>query len=512
MSKKFLLENVFKPIENAGFRAWFVGGCVRDNLWGKEPHDFDICTDATPEDLHKIFSRFSSKNSEPFGVTIILLKNEDGIVEEIEIATLRRDITKGRHPKIEFTDCITEDAERRDFTINALFEDSEGRVWDPTEQGKSDIESNTLRFIGSVKDRLSEDPLRAWRFVRFLSAKCLQPAEGTLEEFEDACKNIDFSEVSRERQLKEFKQILAGKNFLSDDVQKAIKAARIWEELGFEEIFNKMRETKQSFKWHAEGATIKLADGTITQDVIGNLDKIAEIVEWGNVFDHTMKVVRLMHKQIWETEFDEETRFLLMLSAFLHDCGKPFSDLGVKHSEFDINGIHFVEDIKKVSDHDVVGAPIAFDFCKKLCLSNDECAFVSNLVLHHMRMHQILNMKKTSKIWKFVHTKDFDKLVMLAKADEEGCTKTANDEWTGIVKALEKEVELKTEQGIKLVTVAELAKTDLPEPVINGHDLIKAGFKPSPKFKKALDIAFNVQIDQCVTNKDSLIKMAKTIL
>ncbi len=73
--KEHLIEKVFKPIKNAGFDVFFVGGCVRDELMGVEPHDFDITTSATPEQLHTIFDRFSnvSKNSEQFGVTMILI-------------------------------------------------------------------------------------------------------------------------------------------------------------------------------------------------------------------------------------------------------------------------------------------------------------------------------------------------------------------------------------------------------------------------------------------------------
>ena len=139
--KNILIHEIFEPIEKAGFKAWFVGGCVRDQLMGVTPHDFDICTNATPADLHKIFTNFSnvSENSEPFGVTIILVPSNNTMIE-VEIATLRKDITKGRHPKIEFTDSIKEDAMRRDFTVNALFETSKGEIIDPTGLGVADCE------------------------------------------------------------------------------------------------------------------------------------------------------------------------------------------------------------------------------------------------------------------------------------------------------------------------------------------------------------------------------------
>ena len=99
------------------------------------------------------------------------LVNINGKLEEIEIATLRRDLTKGRHPEIQYTSSLAEDAIRRDFTINALYEDCDGNILDPTNFGLNDIETKTLRFIGNPESRILEDPLRVFRYVRFLSEK-----------------------------------------------------------------------------------------------------------------------------------------------------------------------------------------------------------------------------------------------------------------------------------------------------------------------------------------------------
>ena len=94
MTKQEIIDKIMMPIVSKGFQAYFVGGCVRDQIMGIASHDFDICTDATPDELHKIFKHFSTQNSEIFGVTMPIV---DG--ELVEIATMRRDITKGRHPK-----------------------------------------------------------------------------------------------------------------------------------------------------------------------------------------------------------------------------------------------------------------------------------------------------------------------------------------------------------------------------------------------------------------------------
>lgn len=159
-----------QPVIDAGFDIYFVGGCVRDKLLCKEPHDYDLATNATPAELHKVFTRFSnvSDNAEKYGVTMPLIKTSEGI-EEVEIATFRKDTSQGRKPTVEIGADIVEDASRRDFTINALYEDINGQIIDPTGQGVDDIRNRVLRFVGNADDRIKEDPLRALRLIRFVS-------------------------------------------------------------------------------------------------------------------------------------------------------------------------------------------------------------------------------------------------------------------------------------------------------------------------------------------------------
>ena len=150
VTKQFLIREVLDKITAAGFEAYFVGGCVRDELLNLTPKDFDITTNAMPEDLHKIFTKFSnvSKNSEAFGVTIILVANEDSF-EEVEIATFRKDTSKGRHPEeVSLHASIEEDAARRDFTINALYQTASGKVLDPTGMGLEDVNESHAKDVG----------------------------------------------------------------------------------------------------------------------------------------------------------------------------------------------------------------------------------------------------------------------------------------------------------------------------------------------------------------------------
>lgn len=457
MTKNEIAHKVLAPIERAGFKAYFVGGCVRDELMGKEPHDYDICTDATPTELHQIFSKFSnvSENSEPFGVTMPLI---DG--EEIEIATLRKDITKGRHPKIEFTRSLEEDALRRDFTVNALYEDQYGEVYDFV-GGVDDCKRNLLRFVGDPAARLAEDPLRAFRFVRFL-AKGFEPAY-TVDEIA-ALPKLDFSEVSKERQLKELRQMLAGPYFMV--YFDYFTAINVDEVIGLRAIFEDMKTCKQSPKFHSEG----------------------------DVYEHTKLVMKAMMGLLnedleRERVFTENDRFILMLAAMLHDIGK--APAGRK------NGCKPGRDWPDVHDHDIVGAPIARDFAHDLGLTNKEVNYVGELTRLHMRMHTLGQMTSDYKVLRITSREEFPGLVMLAKADEMGCVKTVEDDWIGIHNTL---------QLPRVKHCIEMGA--MPKQIITGNDLTCAGLVPGPYFKHRLETAHKYQIDKKETRKDVLLKVA----
>lgn len=149
----------------AGHQALFVGGCVRNDLLGAPVGDIDIATDATPEEVMRL-AREAGLKPVPTGI-------DHGTVTVIsegrphEITTFRRDVeTDGRHATVAFSDRIEEDAERRDFTMNALYADADGEVVDPL-GGLEDLRAGRVRFIGDAAARLREDYLRALRFFRF---------------------------------------------------------------------------------------------------------------------------------------------------------------------------------------------------------------------------------------------------------------------------------------------------------------------------------------------------------
>lgn len=464
MTKQEIIDKVMTPITDRGFQAYFVGGCVRDQIMGVDPHDFDICTDATPDGLHTIFKHFSTQNSEVFGVTMPII---DG--ELIEIATMRHDITKGRHPKIEFTRDMKEDAERRDFTCNALYEDAKGTVYDPVGTGVEDIKANELKFVGRAIDRISEDPLRLFRFCRFQAQKGFSGTK-TFEENIDEIRSLIaaaggaasfFQDVSKERMLKELTGTFGGKHFMkkTDKSFDHMIAFRITEVLGMQKIIEDLAVTTQNPVWHSEG----------------------------NVFIHTRMTMEAMADIL--TNEDEHERFLMQMAAFLHDIGKPIS-VAKKEKKNPEDTLY------RVKDHDILGAPAAFDFCKSIGMTNKDCEVIRNLTEHHMQMRRFTESSSRYKVMALFHNKDFDRLVKLCKADEKGCITTQPDEWP------------KIEDALKMPKYAEMLETPMPEPLVTGQDLLDAGCKPGPAFKKALEVAYKVQVDGHETRKTAILNNA----
>lgn len=160
------LARVFAALGSGGAEARVVGGAVRNALLDRPVHEVDIATTAPPEDTMRL-ARDAGLGAYPTGIdhgTITVVS--DG--QSYEVTTLRRDVeTDGRHAVVAFTNDWTEDASRRDFTINALYCDLAGNIYDPVGGGLADIRKRRVRFIGDAETRIREDYLRILRFFRF---------------------------------------------------------------------------------------------------------------------------------------------------------------------------------------------------------------------------------------------------------------------------------------------------------------------------------------------------------
>ena len=216
---KFLFEKLHKDFPSNKIVARFVGGCVRKQLLGEKIDDIDIATIFPPEIIKEKFKNTKFK--------IIETGLEHGTLTVVgedfnyEITTLRKDITTdGRHAEVEFSADWTKDSERRDFTINAIYLNKNGKIFDP-QSGLIDLENNIVKFIGDPEKRIQEDYLRIIRFIRFSIFYNHSPEKTTIDALKVNLNGI--KNLSRERIFDEFNKILETKNFLNINKSKEIK-------------------------------------------------------------------------------------------------------------------------------------------------------------------------------------------------------------------------------------------------------------------------------------------------
>lgn len=198
-------------LEAGGHRALFVGGCVRNSLLDEPVGDVDIATDALPENVTNI--------AESAGFKVVPTGIDHGTVTVIadgkphELTTFRRDVeTDGRRAVVAYSTLIEEDAQRRDFTMNALYADRHGTVLDPL-QGLPDLKARRVRFVGDAETRIREDYLRILRFFRFHAAYG-DPAAGLDPEGLAACAALSagLETISRERIGAEMRKLLSSRD------------------------------------------------------------------------------------------------------------------------------------------------------------------------------------------------------------------------------------------------------------------------------------------------------------
>jgi poly(A) polymerase/tRNA nucleotidyltransferase (CCA-adding enzyme) len=204
------VKEVFAKLNEAGFEGYIVGGCVRDLLMDEKPKDWDVTTNAKPEELQKLFPDSFYENN--FGTVGIKTESENETLEVIEATTYRVEAkyTDKRHPdEVMFAEKLDEDLKRRDFTVNALAMDAEGNIVDLF-NGQEDIKNKLIRAVGNPEERFNEDALRMIRAVRFATALGFKIEPET---FEAIKKNHGLLEaISKERIRDEFIKIIDSKN------------------------------------------------------------------------------------------------------------------------------------------------------------------------------------------------------------------------------------------------------------------------------------------------------------
>lgn len=314
------VKNIIDELENAGYEAYAVGGCVRDSILGRIPNDWDITTSAKPEEVKKIFKRTVDTGLKHGTVTVLMGK------ETYEVTTYRIDgeYEDSRHPKsVEFTSNLKEDLLRRDFTINAMaYNDTSGLV--DIFGGMEDIEKKTIRCVGVAKERFTEDALRLLRAIRFAAQLGYTIEEETYEAISELAPTL--GKISAERIQAEL-----NKTIVSDN-PGMLKTAY---ELGLTKEFipelDKCFETKQNNPHHCY---------TVGDHIINSV---------GNI---------------------ENTK-VLRLTMLLHDIAKPEC---LKTDEDGIDHFH---------GHQVKSSEKAKEILRRLKYDNDTIDRVSKLVRYH---------------------------------------------------------------------------------------------------------------------------------
>ena len=213
LKKELKIETIFNSIEKFSKTSEirYVGGCVRKILNNEEADDIDLAVNLNPTEVSEVLKKnnikFYSTGIEHGTITALIEK------KKYEITSLREDIlTDGRHAKVRFSSDWNKDASRRDFTINAVYADINGNLFDPFD-GKKDIENGKVKFIGDPEKRIKEDYLRILRYIRFFLSYSKHEHEEKI--ISAVRKNLDgVSQISSERLLDEFRKFFYSKGFL----------------------------------------------------------------------------------------------------------------------------------------------------------------------------------------------------------------------------------------------------------------------------------------------------------
>lgn len=323
---KEVLE-IFSVIEEYGAEAYIVGGCVRDSVLGRKPHDWDICTSVLAVELLSIFEEKGYKVI-PTGlqhgtITVVI----DG--ERYEITQFRRDgnYSDMRHPdSVEFTSNLIEDLKRRDFTINAMAYNPKIGLVDPF-GGIRDIRNQRIVCVGSAKDRFSEDALRILRAIRFSAQLNFIISEKT--DIEILKQYTNLNNVSTERILSEFCKIALSNNF---HVQMFF----------YEKVFGLFIPEIKDMVRFPQNNPYHIYD----------------------VWEHTIKAVK------WCSKF-KSTDLITRLAVFFHDFGKPHS--------YQDGG----DGIRHFKGHGRVSADMTDIIMRRLRFDNDTREKVVELVYYH---------------------------------------------------------------------------------------------------------------------------------
>jgi poly(A) polymerase len=354
-AKRQAAVEIVRRLREAGFQAYLVGGCVRDLVMGRAPKDYDVSTDARPDDVVKLFPDSITVGAQ-FGVVIVARPEGN-----VEVATFRSDglYADGRHPtEVRYSRTPEEDVRRRDFTLNGL-------LYDPLEErfldyvgGQADIRARRIRTIGDPFQRFQEDRLRMLRAVRFAARFSFALDAGA----RDAIRKLALliREVSAERVRDEILKILTE--------GRARRGFELLDDVGLlKEVLpeiKRMQGVAQPPEFHPEG----------------------------DVWTHTLLMLEKL----------ERPTPTLALGVLLHDVGKPLT--------------FSVRDRIRFDNHTEVGAKMAEEICARLRLPSRDTARVAELTRQHLRFKDFPHMRRSTQL-RFLRMEGFEEHLELHRLD-----------------------------------------------------------------------------------------------
>ncbi|HXK40883.1 MAG TPA: HD domain-containing protein [Candidatus Paceibacterota bacterium] len=368
------VKNILEKLSEAGYEAYVVGGCVRDLLLKKEPKDWDVTTNAKPEEIQKIFPDNVYENT--FGTVAIKTGSENPSLAIVEVTPYRIEgkYTDKRHPdEVKFADKLEDDLSRRDFTVNAMalkIKSRKLKVENDYEVidlfgGQEDLKKKAIRTVGSPEERFNEDALRLLRAIRFAALLGSNIEEKTLSAVKENSEWL--RAISKERVRDEFVKIIESDN--------AYGGILLLEETGLlEHVIPELREGI---------------------DVGQNLHHIY------SVWEHLVRSLKYAS--------DKDYSLAVRLASLFHDIGKPRSKRG--------EGLH-----STFYGHEVVGAKMVAQIMERLKFPKDITEQVVKLVRYHMFFYNVGEVTESSvrRLMANVGKDNMEDLIKVREADRIG--------------------------------------------------------------------------------------------
>jgi poly(A) polymerase len=433
-SCKNIAADIVRRLQEAGFAAFWVGGCVRDFLLGREPQDYDIATDAKPEQVEKLF-RKTIPVGRKFGVMVVVENKH-----QFQIATFRAeaDYQDGRRPEKVVFASAEADALRRDFTLNGLFYDPlTGKIHDWV-GGEIDLRAKIIRTVGAPEERFGEDHLRMLRAVRFAAQLGFEIEPETFAAVKSLAPKIKLISAERVRDelLKLFAPgLVAQASCLSGSFQKTS---------------NLRDEThrQDACATTAARGLVLLRDSGLLEQILPELaatiscEQSPDFHPEGSVFNH----IRLMLEKM-----PVDANGLLPWAVLFHDIAKPVT----AERDAATGAIHFY-------GHEKVGAEMARAILNRLRFPKKQIDAIAACVLHHMQFKDVKQMRKAT-LRRLLLRETFSLELELHRLDCLG----SHDDLSHYDFLVEQAAELKKKPAIR-------------PPLLTGGDLIKLGMKPGP--------------------------------